>query len=416
MAESAQPVLQQKARWPLGAVSPTQKRVMYGSVIAIAAALLLFTGNGTQKAAVTPKPTADPKTAEPVLPVQVKEFQDSMQQEANRIEQGRKQMEAAQQAANEGLMQNPLPVASLNNQQMPAYGPSQSFAAGTGTRPAAASGPRHSSLLASNIVQANDGDRQGALASVPPDPPQIAPLPAWSGIPYPSAPSTPKAQSRAKDQGKDENADKPADPLRFNPAWSTVWLPEGFVMETALVNELQGSAVGPVECMVTTNVYAPGSRLLLIPQGSRIVGDASAVNAFGQSRLAVKFSRVLVQGDRLYSIPLERDIPGLDQQGGVGLRDKVNSHYFSIFGASLAIGAVGGLANIGNSVSGYGYNAMSQFRSGIAESTSQSSMQVLDRFLNRMPTITIRPGTRVKITLTGDVQVPIYHTGDTGSE
>src|SRR5437763_15199896 len=101
-------------------------------------------------------------------------------------------------------------------------------------------------------------------------------------------------------------------------------------------------------------------------------------------------------------------MPALRQAGGVGLHDKVNNHYASVVGASLAIGAIGGLAQIGNGYSGFGYDPSVQFRNGISQSMAQSADRVLDRFLNRMPTITIREGTRVKIVLTGDLAVPAY--------
>ena len=99
----------------------------------------------------------------------------------------------------------------------------------------------------------------------------------------------------------------------------------------------------------------------------------------------------------------------------MGLHDKVNSHYLSIFGASLAVGAIGGLAQIGNSTSGFGYDPSVAFRNGVSQSTAQSADRILDRFLNRLPTITIREGTRVKILLTGDLQVPAYDAMSTGS-
>jgi type IV secretion system protein VirB10 len=73
------------------------------------------------------------------------------------------------------------------------------------------------------------------------------------------------------------------------------------------------------------------------------------------------------------------------------------------------------LAQIGNGFSGFGYDPSVQFRNGVSQSLAESSDRVLDRFLNRVPTITIREGTRVKILLTDDLELPTYdsmHTGD----
>jgi type IV secretion system protein VirB10 len=204
-------------------------------------------------------------------------------------------------------------------------------------------------------------------------------------------------------------------PLDFDPAkQETYWLPEGTILEAVLTNRLDGEQPGPVNCMITTDVYLPGTRLLLIPQGARVLGEASKVSAFGQQRLAVAFHRILVPGLNAYSIPLDHEMPGLAQAGETGLHDNVNSHYVSIFGASLAIGAIGGLAQIGNGTTGIVYDPSVQFRNGISESMAQSADRVLDRFLNRMPTITIREGTRVKIVLTGDLQLPAYEATHKG--
>jgi type IV secretion system protein TrbI len=197
--------------------------------------------------------------------------------------------------------------------------------------------------------------------------------------------------------------------LDFDPAKQELyWLPEGTIVEAVLTNRLDGEQPGPVNCMITTDVYLPGTRLLLIPQGARVLGEASKVSAFGQQRLAVAFHRVIVPGLHSYSIPLDKQMPGLAQAGETGLHDKTNSHYASIFGASLAVGAIGGLAQIGNGTTGIVYDPSVQFRNGISESMAQSADRVLDRFLNRMPTITIREGTRVKIVLTDDLQLPAY--------
>ncbi|HEX3995100.1 MAG TPA: TrbI/VirB10 family protein [Acetobacteraceae bacterium] len=208
---------------------------------------------------------------------------------------------------------------------------------------------------------------------------------------------------------------KSRQPLDFDPAaQQNYWLPEGTVMEAVLTNRLDGDAVGPVNCMITTDVYLPGTRLVLIPQGARVLGEASKVSSIGEQRLAVAFHRILVPGLKEYAIPLDEEPPALAQAGEVGLHDKVNNHYFSIFGASLAVGAIGGLAQIGNSYTGLGYDPSVQFRNGVSMSTAESADRVLDRFLNRMPTITIREGTRVKILLTGDLQVPAFETMHTG--
>ncbi len=161
--------------------------------------------------------------------------------------------------------------------------------------------------------------------------------------------------------------------------------------------------------MLTTDVWSHDHQQLLIPQGTRCLGTVSAVNGAAQQRLFVAFHRCIMPDG--YSLDLDK-FPGLNQIGEVGLRDLVNHHYFQIFGASLAIGAVGGLAQIGNGYSNFGYDPSVSIRNGVSQQMGQESMQILDRFLNQLPTFIVRERSRVRIYLSGDLEVPAYKNHD----
>jgi type IV secretory pathway VirB10-like protein len=130
-----------------------------------------------------------------------------------------------------------------------------------------------------------------------------------------------------------------------------------------------------------------------------------AVNTFGQSRLAVTFHRVVLPNKTHVDLD---EVPGLNQAGDLGLVDQVNRHYRQIFGASLALGAIAGFAQ-GRSSDGFDATALDAYRQGVASSVSQSSARVLDRFLNLLPTVTIREGHRITVYLTRDLELPVYH-------
>lgn len=110
-----------------------------------------------------------------------------------------------------------------------------------------------------------------------------------------------------------------------------------------------------------------------------------------------------------YSVDLDQ-FHGLNQIGETGLKDQVNHHYLQIFGVSIAVGAIGGLAQVGSNTSSLGLPQppTDAYREGVAASLAQSSTHILGRFLNLLPTITIREGHRVKIYLTEDLLVPDY--------
>ena len=157
--------------------------------------------------------------------------------------------------------------------------------------------------------------------------------------------------------------------------------------------------------MLINNVYSLNHQQLLLPQGTQVLGEVTRVGSTDQSRLAVAFHRLIMPDG--YSVALDKD-PALDVIGATGLHDKVNRHYLKIFGVSLAVGAIGGLAQINNNASTSVVSPSVGIRQGITSQTAQEAMQILDRFLNTFPTITIRAGTRVRIWLTGDSELPAY--------
>ena len=143
---------------------------------------------------------------------------------------------------------------------------------------------------------------------------------------------------------------------------------------------------------------------MVIPAGARVLGEARAVNTLGQTRLAVVFHRILLpSGERI-----ELDaFPALNQVGDLGLHDQVDRHYGEIFGVSIALGLIAGFSQ-GQTLTGLDATAVDGYRQGVAANLAQSSTRVLDRFLNRFPTVTIREGHRIKVYLSRDLDLPAY--------
>jgi len=184
---------------------------------------------------------------------------------------------------------------------------------------------------------------------------------------------------------------------------------EGTTIDTVLVNRLDGEFSGLLKVMVTNPVYSQDRQHMLIPEGTFILGDVQKVSSLGQKRLAVTFHRMLMPDG--YSVDLDQ-FHGLDQAGATGIKDKVNNHYMEIFGASIALGVISGAAEATNQNQGYNESGTEAYKSGIASSLSQSGANVLDRFINIPPTITIREGHRIKVYITQDMLLPGYENHD----
>jgi len=220
-------------------------------------------------------------------------------------------------------------------------------------------------------------------------------LPA--GLPQPaSAPQTAAAGKRAPEVNIDGAHGRPF--VIF----------AGTTIDTVLTNRLDSDFAGPVRVMVTNPVYSRDGQHVLIPAGSFILGSTQKIGSMGQTRLAVTFDRMIMPDG--YSVDLDQ-FRGLDQIGDTGLKDKVNNHYLRIFGASIALGVIAGAAE-STTYGGYTESGSDMYRQGMASSLSQSSADVLDRFINIPPTITIREGHRIKVYITQDMLLPAYADHD----
>jgi type IV secretory pathway VirB10-like protein len=183
---------------------------------------------------------------------------------------------------------------------------------------------------------------------------------------------------------------------------------EGTTLDTVLMNRLDGDAPGPVKVLISNPVYSHDHQHVLVPEGTIALGEARKIGAAGfgqQRRMAVVFHRMIMPDG--YSVDLDQ-FHGLDQIGEEGLKDKVNNHYFEIFGTSIALGVISGAAQITQGGSAYGSSGSQSFTSGAAAGVAQSATTVLDRFIQIPPTITIREGHRVKVYFTQDMLLPSY--------
>ena len=166
------------------------------------------------------------------------------------------------------------------------------------------------------------------------------------------------------------------------------------------MTQLSGDFPSPVLAQVAVPFYSADRQRVLIPRGSRFVGTAQEVRNQDQERLAVAFHR-LIFPDGSY-LPLH--FQGLNQAGEGALRDLVDRHYLSTFLAAGSVGILSGLTLVAaNPFTGSTTGTALQ---SAGQGLGQAAQQIMSRFLNRMPTITIRAGHRLRIWFTSDVLLP----------
>ena len=234
------------------------------------------------------------------------------------------------------------------------------------------------------LTGAQRGGGADPAQGVPPGP--AAPAPNSLG--FPGAAAQP-----GRDYANPPRLEEGNDP----PGWERIY--EGSFLEAVLVTQLSGDFPGPVLAQVAVPFYSADRQRVLVPRGTRVIGTASAVIGQDQERLAVSFHRLIYPDGRWVTL----DFHGLNQVGEGALKDQVNRHYFSMFAAVGAVGIISGLTLQNSNPYGGGAQA---FRAGAGQGLGQAAEQILQRFLNRLPNITIRAGHRLRIWFTSDVLVP----------
>ncbi|WP_247480153.1 TrbI/VirB10 family protein [Bradyrhizobium sp. CW9] len=182
----------------------------------------------------------------------------------------------------------------------------------------------------------------------------------------------------------------------------------GTVIPAALITGIRSDLPGQITAQVTEAVYdSPTGRARLIPQGARLIGSYDSQVAFGQSRVLLVWTRLIMPNGR--SIVLERQ-PGADAAGYSGLEDEVDNHWKELLGAAAlsTLLSVGTEVNSGADSGNTNSDLIAALRRGAGESINQAGQQIVRRNLNIQPTLTIRPGFPVRVIVNRDLVLEPY--------
>lgn len=222
---------------------------------------------------------------------------------------------------------------------------------------------------------------------------------------------TPPAATTPLDPDRDPNAqgrkaafvgalDKSGDinPHALAAAPSPYLLAAGSVISASLITGLRSDLPGLVTAQVTTQMYdSPTGRILLIPQGSRLIGSYDSVVAFGQMRALIVWQRIMLPDGSSLRID---NVPATDASGYAGLQDKVDFHTWALLkGVALAT-----LLGVGSELTVTGESDLVQaIRESTQQNVSRAGDQLTSRNLDIQPTITIRPGATVRLVVHKDL-------------
>jgi len=192
-------------------------------------------------------------------------------------------------------------------------------------------------------------------------------------------------------------------PDHVMPPASPYILQAGSVIPAAMITGIRSDLPGQITAQVTENVYdSPTGSLLLIPQGTRIIGQYDDGVTFGQRRVLLVWNRLILPGGR--SIVLER-LPGADASGYAGLEDEVDYHWWDLMKAA----GLSTLLSVGTELAASDEDRLIRaIRDGAQDTINQAGQQIIQRQLQVAPTLAIRPGFPVRIIVTRDLVLEPY--------
>jgi type IV secretion system protein VirB10 len=235
-------------------------------------------------------------------------------------------------------------------------------------------------------------------------------IPAAEATTAPAAPTS-DPTAPALDPDRDPNAqgrksqfvgtlDRTGDvnPYKLTSAPSPYLLSAGSVISASLITGLRSDLPGLVTAQVTAQVFdSPTGRILLIPQGSRLVGSYDSVVAFGQKRALIVWQRIMLPDGSSLRID---NVPATDASGYAGLQDKVDFHTWALLkGVALST-----LLGVGSQLTDSGESDLVQaIRESTQQNVSRAGDQLTSRNLNIQPTLTVRPGATVRLVVHKDL-------------
>ena len=206
--------------------------------------------------------------------------------------------------------------------------------------------------------------------------------------------------------------DRPSDPAnlstsRLQAPASPYQVMAGTIIPAALITGINSDLPGQVIASVTETIYDSATgRYLLIPQGTRLIGRYDSQVSFGQRRVLLVWTRLILPDTS--SIALDR-LPGIDAAGYAGLEDGVNWHWDRILAGAALSTLIGiGAELVAPERGGSDGQIVIATRQGVQDTVNEVGKEVTKKNLDVQPTLTIRPGFQLRVMVSKDLVLRPY--------
>lgn len=174
---------------------------------------------------------------------------------------------------------------------------------------------------------------------------------------------------------------------------------QGKQIEAVLETAVHSDHPGLLRALISHDVYGDSGRTILLPRGSRLVGQYDSGVTKGQNRVFVYWERAI----RPDGIDIQLGSAGTDSLGRTGLEGHVNNHFMAMFGAATLLSVIGSAASTVGVNPADQNNSLAQYRQSVTGGFNSAAGTVLGQFVQIKPTITVNQGERINVFVARDL-------------
>ncbi|CAM4400161.1 MAG: hypothetical protein LEGION0398_MBIBDBAK_00226 [Legionellaceae bacterium] len=177
-------------------------------------------------------------------------------------------------------------------------------------------------------------------------------------------------------------------------------LAQGGIILATLETRISSDLPGMVRAITSDDMYSEDGSQILVPRGSRLIGQYTNTVSQGQQRVFVVWQR-LIRPDH---IDIQLNSPGSDPLGGAGfVADTIDHHFMAQFGMAALLSVIGaGTANAGVNTHDQ-FNSAAAYKEALATSFNNTAKKTLDNQGVIPPTLTIHQGSKISVFIARDL-------------
>lgn len=175
---------------------------------------------------------------------------------------------------------------------------------------------------------------------------------------------------------------------------------QGTMIQATLETFINSDLPGQIRAVIADDVHSYDGTRVLIPRGSKVIGQYSDQVEMGQSRAMVVWTRIILPNNQSVSI----SAIGGDRVGQAGISGRVNTHFGSRFGTATLISLLSIAPALALSDDEEDDDA-NEVANAVAQTMTAATSNSLSSALNRKPTITVAQGSQVTIMVDRDLEI-----------